>query len=332
MCLPLKTQQNIIFKQLSDSRIYLGKVCVLFLLFISSACDELPPDIIETEMFTPLAVTETSTEPVRETPTQTTPTISPTAEAEFTATSTPSLQPSPTTTPEATPTLPAFNVTGRICFPGSSIPPMVAYFEDAETSVLVELPIAAGQTTYEVSLEPGTYIAYAWLEDFSRGGLYSRAVPCGMGETCDDHGILPFTVTTTEGLTDIDICDWYAGPFNVPYPVGKSPGEVTGNISGSLTYVTDTPPGLRVVAFNLGTSYWYWVSTMPEQTTFIIPELPSGRYHVVAYDAEGRAGGYADANNNLIEVVVKAGETTGGVHITNWNAPPEAFPSDPTRQ
>ncbi|MBE0410413.1 MAG: hypothetical protein IBX69_11845 [Anaerolineales bacterium] len=209
---------------------------------------------------------------------------------------------------------------------------MIAYFEEAETSMLVELPISAGQTTYEVSLDPGTYIAYAWLEDFSRGGLYSRAVPCGLDETCNDHGILPFTVTRVDVLSDIDICDWYAGPFNVPYPVGKVPGDVTGNISGSLTYFTDTPPGLRVVAFNLGTSYWYWVSTMPEQATFTIPELPSGRYHVIAYDAEGRPGGFADANNNLIEVIVNAGETTVGVTIDNWDAPPDAFPPDPTRQ
>jgi hypothetical protein len=332
MCLPFYVRLSTIRNQLPLLGIYNRKVWFLLVIFLVAACDDLPPNIVDTEKFTTLTVTVEATEPIRETLTETTPTMSPSPIPVFTETATPSPQPSPTVTPEVTQTFPAFNVTGRICFPGSSIPSMIAYFEEAESSVLVELPIAAEQTTYEILLDPGTYIAYAWLEDFSRGGLYSRAVPCGMGESCDDHGILPFTVTRTEVLTDIDICDWYAGPFNVPYPVGKAPGEVTGNITGNLTYVTETPPGLRVVAFNLGTSYWYWVSTMPEQTTFIIPELPSGRYHVVAYDAEGRAGGYADASDNLIEVIVKAGETTGGVNITNWNAPPEAFPPDPTRQ
>ena len=332
MCLPFFSHLTNFLNRISGPGILSCKVWLLILAFLISACDGPTPDIIDLDDMTLATIIAETIEAPQETSTEPLPTNTSSPEPEITPSVTASPKPSPTSSPEVTPTLPAFNVTGRICFPDSSIPPMTAYFEEAETSVLVELPIDAGQTTYEVKLDPGTYIAYAWLEDFSRGGLYSRAVPCGLDETCDDHGLLPFTVTREDVSTGIDICDWYAGPFNVPYPVGKAPGDVTGNITGSLTYVTEIPPGLRVVAFNLGTSYWYWISTMPEQTTFTISELPAGRYHVVAYDAEGRAGGFADADNNLIEVVGKAGDTTTGVSIDNWSAPPDTFPPDPTRQ
>jgi hypothetical protein len=74
------------------------------------------------------------------------------------------------------------------------------------------------------------------LPDFSQGGLYSRAVPCGLGEDCEDHTLLPFTIEQTEITQGIDLCDWYAGPFNVPYPPGMERTEVTGVISGSLSH------------------------------------------------------------------------------------------------
>src|SRR3990170_4305454 len=107
-----------------------------------------------------------------------------------TASPSPSLTstPSPTSTGTPTPTEMPFNVTGQVCFPGETIPPMTAYFEDTGAGTVVELPIAENQDVYEVKLPPGSYIAYAWLGDYSQGGLYSRAVSCGLNEDCDDHG------------------------------------------------------------------------------------------------------------------------------------------------
>lgn len=234
-------------------------------------------------------------------------------------------------TPTPSATLPDHNVTGRICFPGGEIPAMTAYFEETETETITELAVAQGQASYEANLAPGRYIAYAWLLDFSWGGLYSRAVSCGMSADCNDHGLEPFHLKAGELLSGIDLCDWQPGPFNVPYPPGKSKSEITGNITGELSYFGGSAPGLRVVAYNLDTSYWYWVSTLPEQTSFIIAELPAGAYHLVAYDAEGSAGGHADADHSLIPITVKAGETTSGADIADWNAPSGSFPEDPTR-
>lgn len=261
--------------------------------------------------------------------------ISPTLQA----TETPSnpASPTPTNTVEATitqspsPTPLENNISGKICYPGESIPAMTAYFENTGTEGLVELPIAPGQDSYELKLESGTYIAYAWLPDFSQGGLYSRAVPCGLGEECKDHTVLPFTVEQTAITRGIDICDWYAGPFNVPYPPGKEQTEITGVISGSLSYPDGNATEVRVVAFNVHTGYWYWVFAQAGQSFYSIRELPPGSYNVVAYDSQGNAGGYADANHNLLDVTVEPGKIAEGIDINDWNAPAGTYPPDPTR-
>jgi hypothetical protein len=247
------------------------------------------------------------------------------------STATPTEPPLPTDTPAPSPTLLAVNVTGEVCFPDGEIPSMTAYFEATDSESLVELPIAAGQSSYSVKLSEGIYIAYAWLPDFSRGGLYSRAVPCGLNVECEDHTVLAFSVSEEALVSGIDICDWYAGPFNVPYPPGKEPEQLTGDISGSLTYIQEEVPGLRVVAFNLSTNYFYWSSTMEGQTFYTIADLPPGDYNVVAYDEEGRAGGHANGSHELVSVAVRPGETTSGVDVTDWNAPEGTFPPDPTR-
>lgn len=239
--------------------------------------------------------------------------------------------PTATSTATITPTQQAANVSGKVCFPGANIPAMTAYFENTKDQQVVEVPIQANQDRYEVNLLSGEYLAYAWLNDFSRGGLYSKAVPCGLKASCEDHSALTFTVTEGEQNKAIDICDWYAGPFNVPYPPGKEASDVTGSISGALDYPGGSTPALQVFAFNLNTNNWYYINTNPGWSAYTLGDLPPGTYHVVAYDADGNSGGHADASHNLIAVTVKAGEKVSGVDTNDWNAPAGSFPSNPTR-
>jgi hypothetical protein len=222
-------------------------------------------------------------------------------------------------------------VTGRICYRTSAIPAMTAFFQetdetdDRQTS---ELKIETGQSSYSIDLAPGKYVAFAWLEDFSLGGLYSEAVPCGLRSNCLDHTAITFEVRAGETLEGIDICDWYA--FNVPQPPDRPAEEIRGRISGQISHPDGAPPELHVVAFNVDTSYWYYTLNRAGSTSFTISNLPPGTYHVVAYQQDGRAGGYADGAHSLIPVVVKAGETSSA-SITDWNAPSGAFPPDPTQ-
>jgi hypothetical protein len=217
---------------------------------------------------------------------------------------------------------------GKVCYlVGQEIPAMTAYFQNSTTGAVAELPIAAGQITYTVTLTPGAYIAYAWLPDFSFGGLYSNAVPCGLKASCDDHAARLFTVKIGEVTKGIDICDWYTGPFVIPYPPGQEPTATVGTIAGSIAYPGANPPALKVVAFNMKTHYWYWVGTVPGNTFFEFDDLPPGTYHVVAYAENGQAGGYADNEHNLIDIVLKSGQTVN-IEINDWEG---SFPANPVK-
>jgi hypothetical protein len=299
-----------------------------FLLALSSCklpANEVTPTPNQAKLETMVAATLKAIEPgVTASPTgsASTPAATRAATAILTATTTPTALFTPT---------PAPNVSGKVCYPTEGIPAMTAYFQETTTNAVVELPIATNQTSYKINLPSGTYIAYAWMPDFSLGGLYSNAVPCGLKASCTDHNPLPFTVKTGETLTGIDLCDWYAGPFKVPYPPGKDRTKLTGSISGQLTFPGEGIPALRVVAFNVGTRNWYYMDTNPGAGAYTITDLPPGTYHVVAYDARGNAGGYADANHELINVIVKGGEKTTGIDITDWYAPAGTFPADPTQ-
>jgi hypothetical protein len=268
-----------------------------------------------------LVVTSTVTPPPAATVTATaTPTAIPTA-TEMPATTQPS-SPTPSPTPvEAA-------ATGKVCYlVGQGMPDMTAYFQNSTTGAVAELPIATGQITYTLTLTPGTYIAYAWLPDFSLGGLYSNAVPCGLKASCDDHAARPFTVQAGKVTRGIDICDWYTGPFVIPYPPGYEPTSTVGTIAGTISYPSGNPPALKVVAFNVKTKYWYWVGTVSGDTYFSLADLPPGIYHVVAYVDNGQAGGYADDAHNLIDIVLKAGQTVS-TEINDWQG---SFPANPIK-
>jgi hypothetical protein len=249
---------------------------------------------------------------------------------------------------------------GRICYPSEGIPSMTAYFQETGTNAVQQLSIAQNQSSYEIALPAGTYVAYAWLPDFSLGGTYSKAVPCGLSVDCTDHSLLTFEVGSGGNTDGIDICDWYGQPGEVPMPPGalsvasatstpaptatvasapQPTSSLPGGISGSLTYPGSSIPPIVVVAFNLDTNYWWWVGTASGQSFYSIQDIPAGRYHVVAYGNGDLAGGYSAAvpcgltaactDHSLLTVQVSPGETTQGITPGDWYAPAGAFPPKP---
>jgi len=103
-------------------------------------------------------------------------------------------------------------VSGIMCYPSQYIPAMTAYFENTGSGQVTTLPISLNQNTYGISLPPGSYRAYAWLPDYSLGGSYSKAVPCGLTTNCTDHSLIEFQVQAGTCTKGIDICDWYDQP------------------------------------------------------------------------------------------------------------------------
>ncbi len=259
-------------------------------------------------------------------PTRPSPTAVPTAAASPTAVASPTPTPQPNT-PSA--------IEGRVCYLSAAVPAMTVYIQAVDSDQVYEVPIAEGQTSYRAEVPPGRYYVYAWLPDFSQSGSYSQAVVCGLTASCTNHTLLPVTVEEGRVTTGVDVCDWYHGPFDVPYPPNVEIEQATGAIQGNLSYPGDRIPRLQVVAFNLDTGYWYWVGTAENQRSYTIAELPPGRYHVAAYVyGEDRGAGYTadvvhhNGDHSLLEVVVRPGKTTTGVDLYDWNA---SLPPNPAK-
>jgi hypothetical protein len=118
----------------------------------------------------------------------------------------------------STPTPQFATVNGKICYPGDKIPPMTAYFQNTITGRKIEIPIRAGQDSYEIQLPSGKYYAWAWAPQYQIGGMYSKAVACGLKEGCVDHTPLLFDVQSGIGIRGVDICDW-----GFPLPTESTP-------------------------------------------------------------------------------------------------------------
>lgn len=220
----------------------------------------------------------------------------------------------------STPTLAEAQISGKVCYPGGITTDLKAYFQNTTTNQAVELSIAAGAAQYSVELTPATYIAYAWVTDFSIGGSYSA---CGQTPGCGDATPKPFTVAPGQKVTGIDLCDWSHGPFDVPYPPGFQPTARLGIVAGSISgYPYGSLPQLAVVAFSQDTPYyWYWAGTAAGQVYYTMSDLPPGDYQIVAYDNAGHAGGAP----NIVTVI--AGQTTNA-DITDWAS---GWPANPLK-
>jgi hypothetical protein len=126
------------------------------------------------------------------------------------------------------------------------------------------------------------------------------------------------------------------------------PGETqsaTGSIEGSIGYPSEEIPAMHIYAIALdGGGPARKVETSRAQTSFSIPNLPPGRYHVIAYPVgegdAGMTGGWTNfvtcgmtaqcLQHDLLPVTVVAGKATAGIRIEDWYANPGSFPTEAT--
>jgi hypothetical protein len=167
----------------------------------------------------------------------------------------------------------------------------------------------------------------------------SVSVDPGSGSpTPDVEAIVNATLTAAAGGTPA-----VPAATDTPAPT-FTPVNVTGAITGTLSYPSEGIPPLRVVAFNVSSDEYSYVDTLTNQSTYTI-DLPAGTYNVVAYSIggdgfpTGLSGGYSQAvpcglsvdctDHSLIDVTVTAGATSSGVDPGDWYAPDGSFPPMP---
>jgi hypothetical protein len=119
----------------------------------------------------------------------------------------------------------------------------------------------------------------------------------------------------------------------------------SGSLEGSIGYPSEEVPAMHIYAIPLdGGGSARKIETRRSQTSFTIPDLPAGRYHVVAYPVGEGDGGMAGGwtvfvtcgmtaqclQHDLLPVAVLTGKVTGGIRLEDWYANPGAFPDETT--
>ena len=257
------------------------------------------------------------------------------------------------------------SISGSLTYPADSLPPMYVTAFQVGTQSYRYVITQAGQGTYEIdSLAPGKYniVAYTiggngFPADLQGG--YTQAVPCGLATECANHVLIDVPLAAGQVVKGISPSDWNAPAGTFPAfpqsglfatPVGTPAGAGTGSpgsgsIAGHLKFPASALPGLRVVAFKVGSQSYYYIETSPGDSSFRLDNIPSGTYHVVAYSLPENgtpadaAGGYtkmvpcgltaACTDHSLIDVTVNAGQVTSGIDPDDYSAPAGAFPPDP---
>lgn len=235
------------------------------------------------------------------------------------------------------------SISGTLTYPAEGIPPLRVVAFNVQNSDFYFTETAANQNFYRFDkVIPGVYRVVAYARDYDIAGGYTQAVLCGLSASCTDHTLILVQVIAGQESANINPQDWYApqGSFPPdPLPKPQAP-QLTGSISGRLSYPSEGIPPLRVVAFNISSGQSYSVQTVQNQTTYRIDNLPPGSYYVVAYKLGGiGAAGYSQAvlcglsvnctDHSLIAIQVIAGQETSNIDPGDWYAPPGSFPAAP---
>jgi hypothetical protein len=143
----------------------------------------------------------------------------------------------PVLTPAAqvvfTPTSEPLNatVTGKLSYPSEFLPPMRVVLFSLTDKKAYFVDTAKGQGEYSIDVPAGTYYLVSYLYEGTAGntgrvdsytlgggpfaGGYTQMVPCGLAAGCDDHTLLPITVTENQTVS-ADPGDWYAPEGTFP--------------------------------------------------------------------------------------------------------------------
>ena len=262
------------------------------------------------------------------------------------------------------------SLTGTLSYAADSLPPMYVTAFQVGTQSYRYVITKAGQTSFEIDdLPAGKYHVVAYTiggGGFPAGlaGGFTKAVTCGLTASCTDHSLVDVEVKPAQTATGVNPVDWYAPIDTFPAfpqqaaattavppaagstsPAETPPGAANGSIAGNLMFPASGIPGLRIVAFAVGSRAYFYTETTPGSTSYQIDGLPPGTYHVVAYSlagngfAAGITGAYSQAvacglqagcdDHSLIDVAVTPGNITTGIGPNDYYAPAGTIPADP---
>lgn len=122
-------------------------------------------------------------------------------------------------------------ITGKLSYPSEFLPAMRVVLFSLTDKKAYFVDTAKGQGEYSINVPAGTYYVVSYpfegvagntgqVDSYALGGGpfaggYTQMVPCGLAVGCDDHSLLPVTVTASQTVA-VDPGDWYAPEGTFP--------------------------------------------------------------------------------------------------------------------
>ena len=159
----------------------------------------------------------------------------------------------------------ADTVSGRITFPGSSLPATVTYLRNLDGDALHQLALKRGETEFSIDVQPGRYWVFVRPDEPGLTGLYGghtqyslcrRASASGAATACEDHALAEVVVQPGGGVTRVEVDDWLLSDdsaLEIDRILGNAPGVIDSAELGRPRYseyrvapVTTAPPQVDV--------------------------------------------------------------------------------------
>ena len=124
-------------------------------------------------------------------------------------------------------------ISGVVSYPSDYIPPMRIYAIASDGTGHYQTKTGANQRSFTIrNVPPGKYYVVAYTDEAAgMVGGWSRAVPCGLRNTCKDHALISVIVAPGSRATGIRVFDWYAPRGAFPSePSAAKPARSVANI------------------------------------------------------------------------------------------------------
>ncbi len=105
-------------------------------------------------------------------------------------------------------------IEGTVTFPTELVPSMTVYASDLDTLKIHSARLVRGQANFTVEVPPGRYLVFTAPNEpgapsvYGAHTQYSLCAPREVG-TCEDHTLVPVTVTPRAPRAAVTIDDWY---------------------------------------------------------------------------------------------------------------------------
>ncbi len=106
-------------------------------------------------------------------------------------------------------------IEGVVTFPSQFVPSMTVYASDLESSRVHSVQLARGQVNFTVDVPPGRYLVFLAPNEPGAPNIYgaytqySLCAPHDTDGKCEDHTLVPVTISAKVPRIALSIDDWY---------------------------------------------------------------------------------------------------------------------------